>query len=250
MLSKYEKNWDSKDVFWQQLQLNQQQLRGQWPPHWQSLKRFLEQIEYNTDDVFFDVGCGCGITSEVVKKCSHLEYIGIDASDAAINMALTHFSKNGNFLVKSWQELDISERFYFLIHQSALSDVMPDGIKCLEHLMTLGAKYLIFSRVTFGQKSQSNDYDHYGIKIYHYVHDEDEFADLLKKYKYELIDADIRNSRGFKEMDLLLQKKEQYDKPNYETGSKDIDDTTLSKSPNLKAIDKAIIPTNTYMDIR
>jgi len=175
----------STKAFQQQFALNLRELNDP-PTHW---RFFLEELG-RTRGVsrVIDVGCGVGSFSKLLRMWyGDINYIGYDYSDAAIKTATAMWGEFGIFEEKDYHDLscrDIKEGD--LIVANALCDVLPDGDECFEHILSLGAKNVVFLRVRVTDKeSHYEEYEAYGeIDTYAFYHNEDGLNENITRHGY------------------------------------------------------------------
>ena len=115
-----------------------------------------------------------------------LDYIGYDYSQHAVDLAITTWG--GKFVCKNYQELipeDIQSGD--LVVANALCDVLPNGHHCLQHLLSLEARYLLIQRVrTTSLPSFSMQYKAYDIITYEYYHNTIDLSTTISEHKYNV----------------------------------------------------------------
>jgi len=162
----------SKKAFEQQFLLNLRELNDP-PNHWKFFLEELNRMKKENTRVI-DVGCGVGSFAKLIRMWhGEVEYVGYDYSSAAITTAKEMWGDIGTFEEKDYEDLsahDIKEND--IIVANALCDVLPDGDHCMKHLLSLGAKNVIFLRVRITEKqSYFEEYEAYGeIKTYAFYH--------------------------------------------------------------------------------
>lgn len=174
----------SPETFIQQLNLNRQNLAKNTPAHIVDILREIHQYKSVTRVV--DVGCGCGILYPILKEVyPHLEYVGYDYSEHAI--ALAKQTWGGNFECRDYRDLQPSDfSDSDILIANALLDVLPNADEALEHLLKLGFRYIILSRIRISSgPSRFEIVPAYDIKTYMYYHAPKVLLDLFNTYKYE-----------------------------------------------------------------
>ena len=137
--------WKHEELPRMQLDLNRKELAGKYPPHWNALLSCLRKISLN-DVVFYDIGCGVGSTYQLLRQEGiGCRYIGFDFSDAMIRTAKEAWNYDG-FLVDDYRTTtrDFTDG---LLYCNGLLDIVPDGVKELNTLLSLQAKYLVLNRI-------------------------------------------------------------------------------------------------------
>jgi len=116
-----------------------------------------------------DVGCGAGAYCHISTQMG-IEYMGYDYSQHAIDLATKTWG--GNFICKNYKELTPQDiQTGDIIVANALCEVLPDGDKCLRHLLQIGANNLLIQRVrSTNTPSFSKEYEAYGIMTYEFYH--------------------------------------------------------------------------------
>ncbi len=182
-------SWKSNgEVFKKQLQLNIEQLNGNYPDHWYA---FLSIVDYVGAKSILDVGCGCGALYQLCRNnLDKLTYHGIDYSVDAIRLARVHWKNNSAFSCKDFQDLTksyISD--YDLVHLGALLDVLPNGDEALDFILGLKPKNLVLGRIkTTENASYFKTYTAYGlIKTCEYYHNARNLQAKFDKAGYEVM---------------------------------------------------------------
>jgi SAM-dependent methyltransferase len=186
-------SWKNKEIFQKQLELNLEELKGMYcfvPFHIGDFLHFAEKIK----DVAYrlmDVGCGCGFYSELCKHYAPwIKYEGIDYSQEAIDVAKTQW--NGiKFECKNYKELKPEDfKDVDILHACSLTNVLPEGDKCINFLLSLGVNFIILGKIL--TTSKQSYYDIYKaqdlIDSYMYYHNYSELIESFKKYKYDVIE--------------------------------------------------------------
>ena len=172
-------------AFQQQFALNLRELNDP-PSHWRFFLEELSRVK-NVSRVV-DIGCGVGSFSKLLRMWhGDAEYLGYDYSEAAIKTASAMWGEFGKFEEKDYNDIspnDILDND--VIVANALCDVLPDGDECFDHILSLGAKNVIFLRVRVTEKeSYYEEYEAYGeINTYAFYHNEDGLDRMIKKYEY------------------------------------------------------------------
>ena len=183
---------NSKEVFLQQLALNQQELRSASPPkHWyhfvNSMDSFVESYPVKR---VVDIGCGAGVYSELVRVYfPSILYLGYDYSENALNLARKTWSHNTKAEFKLSKYQDVSHydiKTGDVIVANGLLDILPNGEEALEHILSLSCGLLILQRINFTSENSCHEtYSAYGvIDTYNYSYNVDVFHKLIKKYGY------------------------------------------------------------------
>ena len=196
MSYEYIDSWKNESVFIQQLKLNMNQFQNGWPTHW---SHFIEQVNLlNTKiDRIIDVGCGCGSYALLTKnELKNVEYVGYDYSCEAIKVAKECFGEIGKFEQKSYQEMtkeDIEDGDLIVIN--GLIDILPDGNKCLEHILCLDPKIVSIQRIPITyEKNYYEIYDTpYGINTYKFYYNKRELVETIKSNGYTVFKWDSFN---------------------------------------------------------
>lgn len=175
----------SAEAFQQQFVLNLRELNDP-PTHW---RFFLEELGRIKDSKrVVDIGCGVGSFSKLIRMWhGDLNYVGYDYSAAAIETAKNMWGEFGAFEERDYHDIsskDIQDGD--VIVANALCDVLPDGDECFEHILSLGAKNVIFLRVRITEKeSFYEEYEAYSeIQTYAFYHNESGLDEIIKKHGY------------------------------------------------------------------
>ena len=175
----------STKAFQQQFALNLRELNDP-PTHWRFFLEELGRIKGASRVV--DIGCGVGSISKLLRMWhGNFGYIGYDYSEAAIKTAASMWGEFGEFEEKDYHDItskDIKDGD--VIVANALCDVLPDGDECFEHILSLGAKNVIFLRIRITEKeSYYEEYEAYGeINTYAFYHNEDKLAEIINDSRY------------------------------------------------------------------
>jgi trans-aconitate methyltransferase len=177
--------WKHEDLPRKQLELNRKELAGSYPPHWRSLLACLRQISLD-DLVFYDVGCGVGATYQLLRQEGiSCRYFGFDFSDAMVETAKSAWNYDG-FAVDDYTTTKREFR-RGILYCNGLLDIMPDGVKELKTLLSLGAPYLILNRINIAYTKRVRVYKAYDtIDCYEYTFDANEFAQTIRRLGYDI----------------------------------------------------------------
>lgn len=180
---KHAGSWkNSKEAFRRQLAFNKKQLEGDFPPHWNNFVRILKE---ETPKRVVDIGCGAGCYYPICRDLK-IDYIGYDYSTHAVDLAKAEWG--GNFAYKCYQEItpeDIREGD--LVVANALADVLPNGDKCIEHLLSIGADELLIQRVRITEsQNYFKEYQAYDIMTYEFYHNRAQLMSAIQDHGYEL----------------------------------------------------------------
>lgn len=176
---------DDAKIFHKQLELNLEELEGNYPEHWNI---FIDFVDRFSPKNILDIGCGCGAYYELCKRHFDIEYTGIDYSEHAIQLAKKHWGHEG-FFVKDYRRLTPEDVEGFdLLHVGAMLDVLPNGDEALEFILSLKPQALLIGRMKLtGSESYYNVYTAYdAITTCEFYHNRDRFLELCVKYGYDL----------------------------------------------------------------
>jgi len=175
----------SSKAFQQQFALNLRELNDP-PTHWRFFLEELGRIK-NAKRVV-DIGCGVGSFSKLIRMWyGDVKYTGYDYSEAAIKTANSMWGEFGKFEVKDYHDISFSDiADGDVIVANALCDVLPDGDECFEHILSLGAKNVIFLRIRITDKeSYYEEYEAYNeIDTYAFYHNQEKIADMIERCGY------------------------------------------------------------------
>jgi len=176
----------SINAFKQQYLLNLRELNDP-PAHW---KFFLEELNRMADGKtrVVDIGCGVGSLSKFIRMWhGNIPYVGYDYSTAAIETAKKMWGDFGEFYERDYKDICKTEmRPNDLIVANALCDVLPEGHECMQHLLSLGAKNIIFLRVRLTERdSYFEEYEAYGeISTYAFYHNKSDVINDIHSFGY------------------------------------------------------------------
>ena len=152
---------------------------------------FLEGF-LNKKNTFLDIACGCGAVYKLINShYDNIFYTGIDYSSHAIELAKKHWEYN-SFFVKDYKELTKDYIYDFdIVHAGALTNVLPDGDKCLDFLLKLQAKNLILTRMLLTEKdSNYTIYKAYNeIDTCLFYHNRGRFFDMIRNNNYTIVNS-------------------------------------------------------------
>ena len=182
----YTDSWKNKEVFKNQLELNQQQLNDQYPVHW---NHFIDILLHLKTSNLLDIGCGVGAMSELCsKRLPHVSYTGVDYSEEAINIAQEHWPSH-TWYVKDYNQITPDfVKAYDTIHAGAFLDVLPNGDEVLRLLLGLDVKNVFIGRAKITEKpSYFETYTAYNkITTYAYHHNINNLKNLAEVNGYSL----------------------------------------------------------------
>tara|TARA_B100000959_G_C14940865_1_gene607742 strand:+ start:1211 stop:1834 length:624 start_codon:yes stop_codon:yes gene_type:complete len=185
----------SENVFLQQLERNISELYSM-PEHWDF---FIQQAsKIKGIERIVDIGCGAGALCQVAKiHLDNIEYIGYDYSGSAINVAKSAWGDE-KFIQKDYTEIRSEEILGGdLLVANALCDVCPEGDKCMENILGIGAKNILVLRVeTTDSESFYKQYRAYGeVDTYSFHHNEKKLKETIEKNKYKIC-SDMNNLKN------------------------------------------------------
>lgn len=165
-------SWKNKEVFIEQLALNEKELNN-YPTHWKHfLNAALKCVSIKRVKLL-DIGCGSGMYKNICNThLPNLSYTGMDYSEEAIEVAKTRWGGE-DWRVGDYQSLtedDASQ--YDILHAGAMLDVLANGDEALDFLLSLGFKNVILGRVKITEED-SNFYEYAAynkIQTYAYSH--------------------------------------------------------------------------------
>lgn len=181
-------------TFSEQAKLNSKELENEksYPDHWKDCFDVVSRLKCKT---FLDIGCGAGGIFRLFKKSNlEIDYKGFDYSPEAIKIALEYGHIKNFFQYDFWQ-LNVNLITPFdLLYAGALFDVMPDGDKAIEYLLSLQPKWILIGRPRFTDKRSYNEsyiaYD--SVKTVKHYHNIRWFQNTLESFKYKSFP--LRNS--------------------------------------------------------
>jgi len=182
----YKNTWKNKEVFLDQLALNEKEL-NQYPYHWNCFLSLLEKISPQS---ILDLGCGCGVFFELCRRhFPNIQYTGVDYAEEAITIAKEKW-KQGKWEVKDYTDLtEDNTKDYDVLHAGALLDVLEDGHGAYCYLLGLKFKSIILGRVKLTKEdSYFNVYTAYDkIQTYEYYHNVSNLVQEAENNNYELM---------------------------------------------------------------
>ena len=179
---------DDTTIFHKQLELNLEELEGNYPEHWNI---FINLVDRFSPKNILDIGCGCGAYYELCKRHFDVEYTGIDYSEHAIQLAKSHWGHE-RFFVKDYKGLTPEDVDGFdLLHVGAMLDVLPNGDEALEFILSLSPQALLIGRMKLTTvESYYNVYTAYdAITTCEFYHNKNNFSKLCSKYNYSIHQA-------------------------------------------------------------
>ena len=180
-------SWKNKEVFRDQLSLNESEL-SKYPEHWNQFLNALSSSVGMKKASLLDLGCGAGVYKEVCKThFPTIDYTGMDYSQEAIEIAKERWGGE-HWRVGSYESLTLKDADqYDILHAGAMLDVLPNGDEALEFLLGLGFTYIILGRCKLtGESSYHKEYTVYNkIQTYAYAHNSHNMSEMFKKYGYE-----------------------------------------------------------------
>jgi trans-aconitate methyltransferase len=178
-------SWKDATIFEKQLELNLKEFNS-YPPHW---VQCIQLIDHFSPKTILDIGCGVGSFSKVCNThFPDIEYTGMDFSENSIRLAKENFGSE-KFIVGDMRELkkeDIQK--YDLLFLGAVFDVLPDGDKQLENILSLEVKSVLVSRMNITEeKSYYTEYMAYEeLPTCSYHHNKQNFLDMCSEYDYSI----------------------------------------------------------------
>ena len=188
-------SWKNRAVFEAQLHLNQLELAGdRYPQHWIDYLALLQDAIGDAPAFVADVGCGAGVMAELLRRnFPNASYMGFDYASEAIDIARVTWPF-ANFLKRGWADLEphhvqAALGFRNVLTAFDLTNVLPDGDTCVEHLLSLGVPEIILGKVFVGQESGIRDtYKAYDlIETYRYVHNQSNLHRMFARAGYVVI---------------------------------------------------------------
>ena len=209
----YTDSWKNKEVFKNQLELNQQQLNDQYPVHW---NHFIDILLHLKTSNLLDIGCGVGEICDICSKrflnypdnvptCNEclqnpsirrqrsrnstpIAFLFEDYSEEAINIAQEHWPSH-TWYVKDYNQITPDfVKAYDTIHAGAFLDVLPNGDEVLRLLLGLDVKNVFIGRAKITEKpSYFETYTAYNkITTYAYHHNINNLKNLAEVNGYSL----------------------------------------------------------------
>ena len=182
----YINSWKNKEVFKDQLALNEKELNN-YPEHWNLFLNILSSLTEKKTYKILDLGCGVGTYKELCKRhLPNLSYVGMDYSAEAIEIAKKKWGGK-NWIIGDYKTLTIQDsKKYDILHAGAMLDVLPNGDEALSFLLGLGFENIVLGRV----KLTENDSDYTEYKVYNkiytyaYSHNIHSFTQICKDAQY------------------------------------------------------------------
>jgi 2-polyprenyl-3-methyl-5-hydroxy-6-metoxy-1,4-benzoquinol methylase len=173
-------NWKNEEVFKKQLELNVQQLIDK-PAHWLDFAKCLDRIRPKS---ILDVGCGSGVYSQL---CTGIEYIGLDYSKEAVDVATEHWGLNCFSQMDLWELVPDFTNEFDCLHFGALLDVLPNAKEALQFILNLNHRAVILGRVrTTTKDDHVIPYVAYDlIETVAYYHNQYQFVEMIRDHGYE-----------------------------------------------------------------
>ena len=187
-------SWKNKSVFEQQLELNLREINEHYPGHWFHLITILQNFPTSS---MLDIGCGAGIYSALLKKhFPSIKYSGCDYSQEAITLASKTWPSDEFFVQDFWGLTHESLSQYDMVVLNAVLDVFPDGDDALEFILGLQPKSICLQRADLTQeKSYVSEYEAYGIQVYKFHHNENNFFELIEDNGYKCYEITLPHQK-------------------------------------------------------
>ena len=180
-------SWKNKEVFEDQLSLNERELYH-YPNHWNQFINSVISAVGLKKATLLDLGCGSGSYKELCKRqLPNIDYTGMDYSEEAIEVAKQRW-KGENWIVGDYRELTSEyANNYDILHTGAMLDVLPNGDEALSFLLTLGFKNIILGRVKLTEEASSfTEYTAYNkIQTYAYSHNIQNLKRMIEGANYK-----------------------------------------------------------------
>jgi hypothetical protein len=117
-----------------------------------------------------------------------IKYVGIDYADNAVSIAKSAWNHNG-FIQKDLFQLNSCDVKQFdLLYLGAVFDVLPNGDKALEHILSLTPNNIAIGRMRLtSDPSYFKEYIAYDeLLTCKYFHNVNKFVYLCQKYQYTI----------------------------------------------------------------
>jgi hypothetical protein len=188
-MQKVENNWDKSDsAFEDQLKRNLSVIDNKetWPPTWHNFLAWAREFSYLK--TIHDIGCGSAIYFELCRKfLNDREYIGYDFAKKAIT--LCNEAWNGKFIQASYEDIKIEDPKNSIIVSNALTEVVPDGLSCLQKLLSFNTPVVILQRqILTNKETYITTYGAYDIEISSYHMNYDVFGNTIANFEYHILD--------------------------------------------------------------
>jgi trans-aconitate methyltransferase len=182
-------SWKNKEVFKDQLELNEKELDN-YPQHWKLFLNAIEELVGMKKATLLDIGCGVGTYKELCRRHTPaIEYTGMDYSQEAIDIAQQKWGED-NWRVGDYQSLTEEDaQNYDILHAGALLDILPNGDEALSFLLGLGFKNIILGRLKFTPKESTyTEYRAYNkIQTYAYYHNVNSLLATCEDSNYNVL---------------------------------------------------------------
>jgi len=199
----YIDSWKNKEVFQDQLALNEKEL-NHYPDHWKHFINTILSLGKEKKYKLLDIGCGVGTYKEICRThFPNISYTGKDYSQEAIDIAKKRWGGT-NWVVGDYQSITKHDaEVYDILHAGAMLDVLPNGNEALSFLLGLGFNHLILGRVKITEKDSGFiEYEVYNkIRTYAYSHNIKTLETLFGEAGYSATFTGENNS-----CTILLQK--------------------------------------------
>jgi hypothetical protein len=186
-------SWKNKQLLEKQLSLNLEELKNMFqfvPFHIGDFLHFVERFK-NEEYRLMDIGCGCGVYSEICKYYAPwIKYEGIDYAKEAIDIARKYWS-GITFRQKDYKELTPEDfKNIEILHACSLHNVLPEGKECMNFLLSLNTRFIIFGKIlTTSKPNYYTIYKAYDeFDTYMYFHNYTELCESFKNHNYDIIE--------------------------------------------------------------
>jgi len=158
-------------------------LRGAPPRVFTALVETLEPLT-NSRDLILEIGCASGYLAEVLEYLlpRHIQYTGIDYSEAMISMAREYYPEK-NFLVADAAAIPLASNAFDVTVSSCVLLHMSDPEMAVREAIRLSRRYIVAHRTPICRNvpTYTSKKFGYGVEMFEHTFNENEFISMLER---------------------------------------------------------------------